>query len=858
MMKIRLISAILLAIMLYILLPSLSPSIAKDGEIWEMSEKIIEPADGSWEQGIYSLKVNESGITLSVKHSGGGYKDLDWTPQGPYTETYTFTFNPLPETLVPGQKVELNLSGTGSRSGDEPESEQTNRISVSLLSNQIEPYLTFNGEDSIHDFWVTTSDSNKPESISFTVPPVVPDGFFTVKIEWGGAGSVRWTYKLGERKTIFTGYAIAYDDQNQHFPIAGAPVRLRLEHQGTVRVTNTTTDKDGVYEIAVDDVDDKTKYQVQLILEDGGGVFEVFGYTDVHPVTYVTTESEVGSERGDVNMVVTNLLFEPGMAQGESVRIGTDGSLTKVRDPKVADDRAAALCYSHIYNAMAYGRDTLGVNYDLKLPLSVVLDDPNVQISNYNYQVGRLDIVQNDLNTALISTGLPDTLRHEFGHFFSQDSTWFGDNIMPLKKPDETNHGGVRNRTSVDSVLEGGATFLILLFKGLEASAETDGKATYVMSDGYPLNLEDNEFETDGNLPWEEFKFTALLWDILDKNRPDEPQDQVAWGSSKLWGVLANVSGWTVHDHYTALKTEAGEPLPGPHDTPTALDQLFILHSFYAETNNQPGWQQGEPIGYADSWNPRVTPSAVWGPTQDPANVRFSPAVLQHPWLELELPSDIPGSDIAEMTVFPTDERIPWTALLQANQDRRFPLAVPASADRIEIRLLVPGYKVTPFEFTLQAFESAVEQGTNVVRTKPDFSPSSIESPINFKVQREGSSTATLTWSLPQGIDHVIVVRGASHTPSNPRDGVVIYEGTALKAIDDGIVPTNTTYYAAFSIGQDGTVSHPAITSSSVLGASVKPSSEATSSTVHWYLIVGGIVIIGLIVFLLRRKRKHV
>ncbi|MDZ4230496.1 MAG: hypothetical protein U1B77_01605, partial [Dehalococcoidales bacterium] len=611
--------------------------------------------------------------------------------------------------------------------------------------------------------------------LRFTVPPTPPAGrggqitlvagTDIVQKVVGTPGQVVWIYRTEAPPparneapppaTVFAGYVLAHDNQNHAFPLPDAPVRIRLELEGNVRVVNTLTNRQGLYQVAVEDVTDKTAYRVQVALAERTGVYQVLWYTDLHPATYVTAEREVGPDRGPdsaKNIVLANLLFEPRMAQGKPVRVEADGSLTDVRQRTVDEDRAAALSYARLYTAMAYGRDRLGVAYDHKLPLAVILGQESSLRSHYD-PAGRIEITAEDMN--IVFSGEPDNLEwHEFGHFLTQDSAWFGDNLIVLIGADDSNHAGVKNRTSQDSVLEGAAEFLVLLFKGV--AARTDDQAPYMIGD-YLLNLQDNKFDNYNKefkewVPLEEWQFAALLWDVMDQDRQPEPGDQVAWGLSRLWGVLSNVSSWTVRGHYEALKAEAGEPLPGPQDSPTALDRLFILHGFYSNTNGVAGWQQGEPIGYPDSWKPRAAPSASWGPAQHPAGVRFSPAVPQYLWLEPELPAKVPPPNIAELTVYPTDGRSPWKAPLRAAPDGRFPLLVPPGAERIQLRLLVPGFQVAPLEFTRSNYKAVIEKGAVVVRAKPEVQPSPIGSPGNFNFRREEASTVTLTWSLAKGV----------------------------------------------------------------------------------------------------------
>ncbi|MFC1846961.1 hypothetical protein ACFLYS_02760 [Chloroflexota bacterium] len=861
-----------------------------DEEIWKLDKTIITPSEETFESddGYHSWTASSTRLS-----------HLFTFPNPPIDNYQHFDFSAPPEELVPGKTIQLKVTGTGG--GSDP--------TISYEQFQFRSLLTTEVITDIVDYVIASEELASlsmgsmygvgPEDAiaDFLVPPVSDDTLYiTASLTTSGSipgwgCTVRWTYKRGKaddtpaEATLFTGYALAYDDNNRVIPIVDASVRLRLERDGDVAVIDAITGTDGLYAIAVKGVTNKTVYQVQLNLVERTGVYLVNWYPELRPASYLTAAREVGPDSLG-NLVIANLLFEPRMPQGEPSWVADDGSLVGIPQRTVGQDRSGALVYARIYKAMTYGRDRLEVTYDLNLPVTIVLDAPSTGSSRYTAAYGQIDITADDLSKVLINEAdQPEW--HEFGHFLSHDSPWLGDNIdFPV--PDVGNHAGVRNASSGDSVVEGAAEFLVLLFKGV--AARTDDQVPYDIS-GFPINLQDNVYEdyidaTGERIPSEEWQFAALLWDIMDEDINPEAGDEVAWGLSRLWDVLVTVTDPTIRAHYVALKAEAGEPLPGPQTPTTPLDNLFILHGFYANTNGIAGWQQGEPIGYPDSWNTRANPTSPWGPTQDPVGVRFTPAVPRYMWFEPLLAPGVPSPLKAEMTVYPSAGGVPWSITLTADENGRFPLTVPASADRIQLQLISPGFQISPVSFTRAAYNTAVEEGNELITIEPVVLPSQVNPPTGFSVQRTGSSPATLAWSPSPGTAGVIVVRGSTCVPVNPRDGKVIYGGTGTSVQDTDPIPAGSSYYAVFAVGEDGGVSAPA-TATSVAGViqpspatTVPPTEDANVETlpqlpqrltpthvsqiirpeyggVNWYFIAGGITFLWLIVLLVRRKKKQ-
>ena len=191
------------------------------------------------------------------------------------------------------------------------------------------------------------------------------------------------------------------------------------------------------------------------------------------------------------------------------------------------------------------------------------------------------------------------------------------------------NHGGWRNSTSCDSIVEGFPTFLATLGSLSIDGERGGGYATPAYS--YRWNLEDNGFmpwtmyepEDGGVLGREDFAFSQLLWDLVDST-PAEVEviavqaasglrlaripDTLELDASTLVRFLAGARLTTVADIRAALtlsdlvgdaETNRTVELDGD-DVPdvSALEAAFLAHGFHAVPDTVAGiYHMGDPIG---------------------------------------------------------------------------------------------------------------------------------------------------------------------------------------------------------------------------------------------------------------------
>ena len=191
------------------------------------------------------------------------------------------------------------------------------------------------------------------------------------------------------------------------------------------------------------------------------------------------------------------------------------------------------------------------------------------------------------------------------------------------------NHGGWRNETSCDSVIEGFPTFLAAL-GSLSLDAERSG--------GYATSQYAHLFDVEGNgfMPWtmyestrngqlgrEDFAVSQLLWDLVDST-PGEFQpvaistdaglklvrvpDTIQIDGSTLVRFLADTGSATVADIRSQItlgdllseaETNRSIDLDGDDVADiSAIEAAFLIHGFHAlPDHEEPIYHLGDPIG---------------------------------------------------------------------------------------------------------------------------------------------------------------------------------------------------------------------------------------------------------------------
>ncbi len=104
----------------------------------------------------------------------------------------------------------------------------------------------------------------------------------------------------------------------------------------------------------------------------------------------------------------------------------------------------------------------------------------------------------------------------------------------------------------------------------------------------------------------------------------------------------------------------------------------------------------------------------------------------------------------------------------------------------------------------------------NIIQTyntyDPDYNASLkllLLSPTNFTAVTTSNSTTAvkMTWTNGSNVSSVKIVRKEGEAPSSSDDGISIYQGTDTTVTDTSVASNTIYYYAAYSIGSDGTYS---------------------------------------------------
>ena len=226
------------------------------------------------------------------------------------------------------------------------------------------------------------------------------------------------------------------------------------------------------------------------------------------------------------------------------------------------------------------------------------------------------------------------TVAHEFGHHVMGD---FYNNDFPLRDGG-VNHGGFYNNleSSNDAWIEGFATFYALLVyeeyaikNGLVLPSPMFVKRAVAADTNPELPYHPRAIASTGSKPeqdlLEESVVTALLWDLYDGVSAEDkrvyPTNETIFDDSiqlhaqfELWDYLMYIQAdevtrspyapnynyiFDVKMLYDSLKHELGSLATRDADKDgfADLDELFVMHGIFVDTNNNLSYDTGEEIG---------------------------------------------------------------------------------------------------------------------------------------------------------------------------------------------------------------------------------------------------------------------
>ncbi|MBI4020062.1 MAG: hypothetical protein HY367_01910 [Candidatus Aenigmarchaeota archaeon] len=263
-----------------------------------------------------------------------------------------------------------------------------------------------------------------------------------------------------------------------------------------------------------------------------------------------------------------------------------------------------------------FANDILPLNMNFSLPVEIYGYRPgggplfycdtaggscnfNAKMSKINSPVAR---------TAFNAPGQPDVQMHEFGHHIHTDSLMFGDNMIGL-----ANHNGIANPTSEPSWTEGFAQFVPIAVKRVILN---DPSAHLLKWSGAPAG--DSMERNWDVVADEEFAVSSLMWDLLDgtgAGAPDTFGDNVQLTIQQIWSVINKPPIKNMSAVYKAFSSSGIAQLSADTDGDNInnLDEIFIAHKFYNDSNKNNTYDIGEPVGIT-SWNPMFINREEKGP----------------------------------------------------------------------------------------------------------------------------------------------------------------------------------------------------------------------------------------------------
>jgi hypothetical protein len=355
-----------------------------------------------------------------------------------------------------------------------------------------------------------------------------------------------------------TGIEDGYDHR-----LGGVEVTLLAPSAGgPTTVAVTLTDDEGGYSFSGVDEGD---YQIEVALEHHKEV----GDTATFSVNYDT---------GPAVSAQTDTFHTAGGTVARDISFADPDLIPASGIPRDRLDDLA-LMYYHTKQAVDFEQTELGVTPDLTLP---------IEVHAYKHGSDKVFYSSGDITIGDAVSGYSDPDRpmnrewHEMFHELMDDTMG-----MPPRHTGDNSHGGFVNHCTGNSWVEGWAEFWSCVLK---RSLDDPGWRVYDWAGGN-TNLEYIWRVWDD----EEFAVASLLVDIADPVDPADG-DYISLTNSQLWAIIGSQSLTDMNGVYSALVAANVGQLDTDADGITDLDELFIVHGFYADSGNKQ-YDAGEVVG---------------------------------------------------------------------------------------------------------------------------------------------------------------------------------------------------------------------------------------------------------------------
>ncbi|MBI4020080.1 MAG: right-handed parallel beta-helix repeat-containing protein [Candidatus Aenigmarchaeota archaeon] len=447
---------------------------------------------------------------------------------------------------------------------------------------------------SVNDVYSETKNVDLPPralvSVNFTLPFSQPD-ISNITISFGLLAGFAESNSLNNKAGLVSFQGNVTDGHNHSLP--GINVTFSLNGKRY----RTHSDSNGTFNIITNHPATSGDW-LSVALADGRGFVEVYDWigSQANP-TYFGKNLTAISFAGRIR------LFNASNQTDFQQPIGFHNSS--------AVDRLDDLAWIYYFDKITadFTNDALQLSMNFSMPVEIYGFRPgggslfycSHNISSCNFSAKITKINSPVARTALTAAGMPDVHMHEFGHHIQADSLMGGDNKGITIGG--TNHGLIANPDSRDSWVEGFAQFVPLAVKRV---ALNDSQANLLKWSGSAAgdDMERNYNVTED----EEFAVSSLMWDLLDGTTnaaPDLFGDNVQLTIQQIWGTINKEEIINISAVYKAFNSSGFAGLSGDADVDniTNLDEIFVAHGFYNDSNGNGIYDLGEPIGIT-SWNP--------------------------------------------------------------------------------------------------------------------------------------------------------------------------------------------------------------------------------------------------------------
>lgn len=357
-----------------------------------------------------------------------------------------------------------------------------------------------------------------------------------------------------------------------------------------VLVASGQTNRIGIYEIPFTPVANAF-YTAQAKLKHADNWFTI-GYQDPNNTNAVYLESESFQIDTDSLVINSNLHFDFDYH-------AQNGYKSNVDEPTRLSDMASM--YVHTYEMIEYIRNMLEVILD---PIQVHAFVPGVGSALFEAYDGYSTLVVGEAFSHYDVGSRPMNREyHEIAHALMADTFGIPESSC---EPNE-NHGGSNNCQSVDSFVEGWAIYWTTAFRKHQGWQRYD---RYFMGwrniIGTALSIEYNYASWDDVCKrtqcasLEEFAAAGVFFDLTDGDHSGYSDEEVEITEPRLLSVLRNAAPSTMLDVYFALKdAQIGDQAStlGICEDMTQLDDIFVMHGFFEDANEDRAYQCGEVIG---------------------------------------------------------------------------------------------------------------------------------------------------------------------------------------------------------------------------------------------------------------------